>query len=126
VVETDIANCFSAIPHEKLMQAVEEPISDQGILKLLRAMLRAGAMADGAVRREVSGTPQGGTISPLLCNVYLNRLNQAWDTRDHGVLVRYCDLCRDRHKSHYADLLIMPMSALKALVVAVPTVAMSA
>lgn len=52
MVETDIANCFSAIPHEKLMQAVEERVSDQGVLKLLRAMLRAGVMADGSVRRE--------------------------------------------------------------------------
>lgn len=42
VVETDIANCFSAIPHDKLMQAVEERVCDQAILRLLRAMLRAG------------------------------------------------------------------------------------
>ena len=55
VVETDIANCFSAIPHEKLMQAIEERVSDQGVLKLLRAMLRAGVMQDGSVRREASG-----------------------------------------------------------------------
>jgi hypothetical protein len=60
VVETDIASCFSAIPHDKLMQALEERISDQGVLKLLRVMLRAGVMEDGRVRREVTGTPQGG------------------------------------------------------------------
>ena len=42
VVETDIASCFSAIPHDKLMQAVEERVCDQPVLKLLRAMLRAG------------------------------------------------------------------------------------
>jgi RNA-directed DNA polymerase len=106
VVETDIANCFSAIPHEKLIQAVEERISDQGILKLLRAMLRAGVMADGAVRREVSGTPQGGPISPLLCNVYLHRLDGAWDTREHGRLVRYCDdlvvMCQSREQANAA------------------------
>src|SRR6266508_98830 len=53
VVETDIANCFSAIPQDKLMRAVEERISDQGVLKLLRAMLRAGVMEGGQVRREV-------------------------------------------------------------------------
>jgi group II intron reverse transcriptase/maturase len=103
VVETDIANCFSAIPHEKLMQAVEERISDQGILRLLRAMLRAGVMADGTVRREVSGTPQGGPASPLLCNVYLHRLDRAWDTREHGVLVRYGDdlvvMCQSREQA---------------------------
>ena len=44
VVETDIANCFAAIPHDKLMQAVEERVCDQAVLKLLRAMLRAGVM----------------------------------------------------------------------------------
>jgi RNA-directed DNA polymerase len=64
VVETDIANCFSAIPHDKLMQAVEERISDQAVLKLLRVMLRAGVMEDGQVRREVTGTPQGGPMTP--------------------------------------------------------------
>lgn len=42
MVETDVANCFSAIPHEKLMQAVKERVCDQAVLKLLRAMLRAG------------------------------------------------------------------------------------
>ena len=47
VVETDIANCFSAIPHDMLMQAVEERICDQPVLKLLRVMLRAGVMEDG-------------------------------------------------------------------------------
>jgi group II intron reverse transcriptase/maturase len=113
VVETDIANCFTAIPHEKLIQAVEERISDQGILRLLRAMLRAGVMADGTVRREVSGTPQGGPASPLLCNVYLHRLDRAWDTREHGVLVRYCDLCRIRHKSAYVDYRVMPSAVVK-------------
>jgi len=61
------------------------------VLKLLRAMLRAGVMSDGMVRREVSGTPQGGPISPLMCNVYLHRLDRAWDTRAFGVLVRFAD-----------------------------------
>jgi RNA-directed DNA polymerase len=63
VVETDIASCFSAIPHERLMEAVEERICDQPVLKLLRSMLRAGVMEDGQVRREASGTPQGGLCS---------------------------------------------------------------
>ena len=60
VVETDIASCFTAIPHEKLMQAVQERVCDQAVLKLLRVMLRAGVMEDGQVRRPVTGTPQGG------------------------------------------------------------------
>jgi retron-type reverse transcriptase len=54
-------------------------------------MLRAGVMQDGTMRRSVTGTPQGGVISPLLANVYLHRLDRAWTPREHGVLVRYAD-----------------------------------
>jgi retron-type reverse transcriptase len=64
VVETDIANCFEAIPHEKLIQAVEERVCDRAVLKLLRAMLRAGVMEGGRVRKPVTGTPQGGVVTP--------------------------------------------------------------
>ncbi|MFL6056796.1 MAG: reverse transcriptase domain-containing protein [Actinoallomurus sp.] len=49
VVETDIADCFSAIPHEKLMQAIEERVCDQSVLKLLRVILRAGVLEEGQV-----------------------------------------------------------------------------
>ena len=105
VVETDIANCFSAIPHGKLMQAVEERVSDQAVLKLLRAMLRAGVMEDGQVRRETAGTAQGGVISPVMCNVYLHRLDRAWDDRD-GALCRYADdlvvMCWSRSQAEAA------------------------
>lgn len=106
VVETDIANCFEAIPHEKLMQAVQERICDQAVLKLLRAMLRAGVMEDGQVRRPVTGTPQGGVVSPLLANVYLHRIDRVWDVREHGVLVRYADdalvMCKSRAQAEAA------------------------
>jgi RNA-directed DNA polymerase len=102
VVETDIASCFSAIPHEKLMQAVEERVCDQAVLKLLRAVLRAGVMEDGQVRRPLTGTPQGGPLSPLMCNVYLHRLDRAWDEHD-GALVRFAD-----------DLVVMCWSASQA------------
>jgi RNA-directed DNA polymerase len=105
VVETDIASCFSAIPHEQLMEAVEERICDQPVLKLLRAMLRAGVMEDGQVRREAAGTPQGGVISPVMCNVYLHRLDRVWDGRD-GTLVRYADdlivMCWSRSQAEAA------------------------
>ena len=63
VVESDIANCFTAIPHDGLMSALSERICDRKVLALLRAFLSAGVMEDGAVRRPVSGTPQGGLCS---------------------------------------------------------------
>jgi RNA-directed DNA polymerase len=102
VAETDIAECFSAIPHQKLMQAVEERVCDQAVLKLLRAMLRAGVMEDGHLRRPLTGTPQGGPLSPLMCNIYLHRLDRAWDEHD-GALVRFAD-----------DLVVMCWSASQA------------
>jgi group II intron reverse transcriptase/maturase len=106
VVETDIADCFSTIPHDALMHAVEERVSDRAVLKLLRAMLRAGVMEDGTVRRPVTGAAQGGVISPLLCNVYLHRIDRSWSTRQHGVLVRFADdllvMCRSREQAEAA------------------------
>ena len=106
VAETDIASCFEAIPHDRLVAAIEERICDRKLLKLLRALLRAGVMEQGAVRREVTGTPQGGVISPVLCNVYLHRLDRQWATRGRGVLVRYADdlvvLCRTKREAEAA------------------------
>ena len=64
VVETDVASCFEAIPHDRLMQAIEERIVDRHVLKLLRALLRAGVMEAGVVRGSVTGTPQGGVVTP--------------------------------------------------------------
>jgi RNA-directed DNA polymerase len=106
VVETDIANCFSAIPQDKLMRAVEERVCDRAVLTLLRAMLRAGVMSEGVVRREAAGAPQGGVISPLMCNVFLHRVDRVWDVREHGVLVRFADdavvMCRTRQQAEAA------------------------
>lgn len=106
VVETDIASCFEAISHSRLMQAVEERICDRQTLKLLRAMLRAGVLEEGSVRKPVSGTPQGGVISPLLANIFLHRLDRRWDDDGVGVLVRYADdlvvLCRTRRQADNA------------------------
>jgi group II intron reverse transcriptase/maturase len=96
VVETDIANCFEAIPHAGLMQAIEERVGDRAVLSLVRTLLRAGVMQGGSLRRGVAGTPQGGVVSPLLANVYLHRLDRAWQAREHGVLVRYADDCAPR------------------------------
>jgi len=105
VVETDIADCFSAIPHSGLMSAVKERICDRRLLKLLGAFLHAGVLEDGAVRRPVSGTPQGGVLSPVLCNVYLHRLDRAWRGA-YGTLVRYADdllvICRSRGQAQAA------------------------
>ena len=99
VVETDVADCFGSIPHSGLMSAIEERVSDRRMLALLRAFLRAGVMEQGSIARPVTGTPQGGVVSPLLANVYLHRLDRAWRGA-YGTLVRYADdvivMCRSK------------------------------
>ena len=111
IFEADFAPCSFGFrprrsPHDALMHAIEERVSDRAVLRLLRAMLRAGVMEDGTVRRPVTGAAQGGVISPLLCNVYLHRIDRSWSTRQHGVLVRFADdllvMCRSREQAEAA------------------------
>jgi RNA-directed DNA polymerase len=102
VVEFDIRKFFDEISHTKLMLLVEQRISDRRVHKLLRQWLKAGVMKDGHVEGTELGSPQGGVISPLLANIYLNALDRVWERkcRHLGQLVRYADdgvvLCRTR------------------------------
>jgi group II intron reverse transcriptase/maturase len=68
-------------------------VSDRRVLKLLRHWLAAGVMEDGHWRATMTGTPQGGVISPLLSNIYLHVLDRVWEDRcaHLGTLVRYAD-----------------------------------
>jgi RNA-directed DNA polymerase len=93
VVDADIANCFDSIGREVLLDALRERISDRRVLRLIVGWLKAGVLADRVLLHPESGTPQGGVLSPLLCNVVLHRLDRQWQAkcRRLGVMVRYAD-----------------------------------
>ena len=105
VIDADLSKYFDTIVHEKLMKTVAERIADKRILGLLNQWLKAGVIrvekegrktVIGGGKKSQKGTPQGGVISPLLANIYLNILDRIWDKHRLAVkhkarLVRYAD-----------------------------------
>lgn len=102
VVDVDIKGYFDNIPHGRLMELVRERISDGKVLGLIEAFLTQGVLEDGEMLTPKKGSPQGGLISPLLANIYLNPLD--WLLQELGLhAVRYAD-----------DIVVMAESAVEA------------
>jgi len=104
VVDADLKGYFDSIPHAPLLAQVRRKVADQGVLSLLEAFLHAKVMADVSWEPE-EGTPQGGVISPLLANLYLDPLDQVMAGAGYD-MVRYADdfvvLCRDEATARQA------------------------
>lgn len=107
VVDADLSGYFDSIPHAALLQKVARRVSDGAILRLVKLFLKAPIVEEKNGIRSIhpnrSGTPQGGSLSPLLANIYLNDLDHQVNGNDEleARLVRYADdmviLCRYGH-----------------------------
>jgi group II intron reverse transcriptase/maturase len=93
VLDADIRSCFDEIDSHALVAQIERRVCDRRMLKLLRSWLRARVFEGGIVSAIEAGTPQGSPISPLLANIALHVLDEAWagGGQRHGVLVKYAD-----------------------------------
>ena len=101
VIDLDIEKYFDTVNHDKLISILRERINDAKTLRLIRQFLKAGVMEDGLVSPSEEGVPQGGPLSPILSNVYLDKLDKELESRGLH-FVRYADDCNIFVKSEMA------------------------
>ena len=92
VVDLDIEKYFDTVNHDKLISTLREQINDKTTLHLIRSFLKAGIMEDGLVKPNKLGVPQGGPLSPILSNIYLDKFDKELEERGLH-FVRYADDC---------------------------------
>jgi len=101
VVDIDLKSFFDLINQDRLMQRLSKGIGDKRLLRLIRKFLRSGMLLGGLEKQRISGTPQGGPLSPLLSNIVLDELDKELENRGHA-FVRYADDCNIYVKSQAA------------------------
>lgn len=92
VIDADLEDCFGSIPHRQLLDMVARRIVDGKVLWIIKLFLKAGVMEEGRRKIDETGTPQGGVVSPLLANIYLDQIDKGWKPLNKFArLIRYAD-----------------------------------
>lgn len=92
IVDLDIEKYFDTVNHDKLISILRENVNDRKTLHLIRSFMRAGVMDNGFVSSNTRGVPQGGPLSPVISNVYLDKFDKELEARNLN-FVRYADDC---------------------------------
>jgi RNA-directed DNA polymerase len=90
IVDMDLSKCFDCLDHDLIIEQLREKVTDGSILNLIRLFLQSGVMVSGEYEATEVGSPQGGVISPLLANIYLDKFDQYMKSRGHQI-IRYGD-----------------------------------
>lgn len=106
VIDMDIEKFFDRVNHDKLISILREKVKEREVLHLIRQYLKAGVLEDGKLIDSEMGVPQGGPLSPLLANIYLDKLDKELETRGLH-FVRYADDCNIFLKSAKAASRVM-------------------
>ena len=119
IIEGDIASYFDTIPHRRLIKAVKKRVADRNIRNLLWKFLRAGVMYQGTTKETLTGTPQGGIVSPLLANIYLHELDRYMESKYLNLSYIQRDTRRKQGKGNalyvrYADDFVVLFNGTKA------------
>ena len=101
VIDLDLKAYFDTVNHDLLMRFIKQYIDDEWLLRMIRKFLTSGVMDGQMFQKSEKGTPQGGNLSPLLANIYLNELDKLLTVRGHK-FVRYADDCNIYVKSKRA------------------------
>ena len=109
VVDMDLSKCFDRLNHDLIIASIRRRVTDRSVLNLVRKFLTSGVMVEGNWEATEVGSPQGGVVSPLIANIYLDAFDQEMKRRGHRI-VRYADdiliLCRSESAARQAQAIV--------------------
>ena len=106
VVEVDLSKYFDTLNHDLLLNILRRRIKDKRLIELMKKFLKSGVMDNGVIVKTEEGSPQGGTLSPLLANIYLNEFDQKMSKRGVNIVTYADDIIVEVKRKRAAERLL--------------------